>query len=151
MKKSQISSGNVVQQGLKCGISIYVFVYIEEYDSLFDKNNIYIYIYIYTICRHACFSVYASSVQLCNTSRYVTRRYLSTCECSHQTHVGQPGHVNTPRHAQSVMGPKCSNNHEGSELCNIASGHPINSAQRVLNNTEVKERNTICRHACFGV
>ena len=97
--------------------------------------------YIYTTCRHACFGVYASSVQLCNTSRYVTRRYLSTCECSHQTHVGQPGHVNTPRHAQSVMGPECSNNHEGSELCNIASGHPINSAQRVLNNTEVKERN----------
>ena len=43
-------------------------------------------------------------------------------------------------------GPECSNYHEGSELCNIANGHPINSAQRVLNNTEVKERNTICRH-----
>ena len=118
--------------------------------------NIYIYIYIhthiyYTICRHACFGVYVSSVQLCNTSRYVTRPYISTCECSHQTHVGQPGHVNAPRHAQSVMGPECSNYHEGSELCNIANGHPINSAQRVLNNTEVKERNTICRHACFGV
>ena len=122
------------------------------YDIYIYDIYIYIYdIYIYTICRHACFGVYASSVQLCNTSRYVTRRYLSTCECSHQTHVGQPGHVNTPRHAQSVMGPECSNNHEGSELCNIASGHPINSAQRVLNNTEVKERNTICRHACFGV
>ena len=26
--------------------------------------------------------------------------YLSTCECSHQTHVGQPGHVNAPRYAQ---------------------------------------------------
>ena len=111
---------------------------------------IYIYIYmVYTICRHACFGVYALSVQLCNTSRYVTRRYLSTCECSHQTHVGQPGHVNAPGHAQSVMGSECSNNHEGSELCNIASGHPINSAHRVLNNTEVNERNTICRHACF--
>ena len=32
------------------------------------------------------------------------------------------------------------------KLCNIANGHqPINSAQRVLNNTEVKERNTTCR------
>ena len=94
--------------------------------------------------------VYASSVQLCNISRYVTHPYLSTCECSHQTHVGH-GQVDIPRHAQSVMGPECSNYHEGSELCNIANGHPINSAQRVLNNTEVKERNTICRHACFGV
>ena len=81
---------------------------------------------------------------------YVTHPYLSTCECSHQTHVGH-GHVDIPRHAQSVMGPECSNYHEGSELCNIANGYPINSAQRVLNNTEVKERNTICRHACFGV
>ena len=34
--------------------------------------------------------------------------------------------------------------HEGSELCNIASGHPINSERRVLNNTEVKERIYIC-------
>ena len=80
----------------------------------------------------------------------MTHSYLSTCECSHQTHVGH-GHVDIPRHAQSVMGPECSNYLEGSELCNIANGHPINSAQRVLNNTEVKERNTICRHACFGV
>ena len=40
-------------------------------------------------------------------------------------------------------GAECSNYHKGSELCNIANGHPINSAQRVLNNTEVKERNTI--------
>ena len=64
---------------------------------------------------------------------------------------GTNRHVNAPRYAQSVIGPECSNYHEGSELCNIASGHPINSAQRVLNNTEVKERNTICRHACFGV
>ena len=82
---------------------------------------------------------------------YVTRSDLSAHDCSHQTHVGQPGHANTPRHAQSVMGPECSNYHKGSGLCNIANGHPINSAQRVLNNTEVKERNTICRHACFGV
>ena len=76
--------------------------------------------------------------------------FLKSIKCSHQTHVGH-GHVDIPRHAQSVMGPECSNYHEGSELCNIANGHPINSAQRVLNNTEVKERNTICRHACFGV
>ena len=115
-----------------------------------DSTWLNIYIYIYTICRHACFGVYASSVQLCNTSRHVTHPYLSTCECSHQTHVGH-GHVDIPRHAQSVMGPECSNYHKGSELCNIANGHPINSAQRVLNNTKVKERNTICRHACFGV
>ena len=58
------------------------------------------------------------------TSRYVTGLGLSTCECSHQTHVGQHRHVNAPRHAQSVMGPECSNYHEGSELCNIANGHP---------------------------
>ena len=32
-------------------------------------------------------------------------------------------------------------------FCNIANGHPINSAQRVLNNTKVEERNTIGRHA----
>ena len=107
---------------------------------LLQISYIYIYIYIYSICRHACFGVYASSVQLCNTSRYVTHPYLSTCECSNQTHVGH-GNVDIPRHAQSVMGPECSNYHEGSELCNIANGHPINSAQRVLNNTEVKERN----------
>ena len=66
----------------------------------------------------------------------MTHPYLSTCESSHQTHVGH-GHVDIPRHAQSVMGPECSNYHEGSELCNIANGHPVNSAQRVLNNTEV--------------
>ena len=105
-------------------------------------SPIYIYIYIYTICRHACFGVYASSVQLCNTSRYVTHPYLSTCECSHQTHVGH-GYVDIPGHAQSVMGPECSNYHKRSELCNIANGHSINSAQRVLNNTEVKERNIL--------
>ena len=75
--------------------------------------------YIYNICRHACFGVYASSVQLCNTSRYVTQLYLSICECSHQTHVGQHGYFDVPRHAQSVMGPECSNYHEGSELCYI--------------------------------
>ena len=66
------------------------------------------------------FGVYASSVHLCslcNTSKYVTRPYLSTCDCSHQTHVRQPGHANAPRHAQSVMSPECSNYHEGSELC----------------------------------
>ena len=83
-------------------------------------------------------------MQLCNTSRYVTRQYLSTCKCSRHTHVGQPGHTNAPRHVQSVTGPECSNYHQGSELCNIANGHPISSAQRVLNNTEVKEHNTIC-------
>ena len=27
------------------------------------------------------------------------------------------------------MSAECSNNHEGSELCNIASGHPINPTQ----------------------
>ena len=84
-------------------------------------------------------SAFTPRQQLCNTSRYVTLSYLSTCECSHHTPVGQPGHANAPRHAQSVMGPECSNYHEGSELCNIANGHPINSTQRVLNNTEVKD------------
>ena len=74
-----------------------------------------------------------------NTSRYVTGPYLSTCERSHQTQVGQHGHVNAPRHARSVMGPECSNYHDGGELCNIVNGHPISSAQRVHNNTEVKE------------
>ena len=49
------------------------------------------------------FCVYTSSVQLCNTSTNVTRPYLSTCDCSHQTRVGQPGHANAPSHARSVM------------------------------------------------
>ena len=104
-----------------------------------------------TICRHACFGVYASSVQLCNTSRCVTRWYLSTYECSHQTHVGQPATSTHPDMRRVSWSQSAQTTTREVSFCNIASGHPINSAQRVLNNTEVKERNTICRHACFGV
>ena len=46
------------------------------------------------------------------------------------------------------MGPECSNyqNYKGSGHCIIAKGHP-HQLHRVLNNTEVKERNTtIYRH-----
>ncbi len=58
---------------------------------------IYIYIYIYILVQSADMHVSASnsSVQL----------------------VVQHGGINAPRHAQSVMGPDCSNNHKGSELC----------------------------------
>ena len=38
------------------------------------------------------------------------------------------------------MGPECWNYHKGSGLCIIAEGHP-HQLHRVLNNTEVKERN----------
>ena len=61
--------------------------------------------------------MHASSVQLCNTYRYVTHPYLCTCERPHQTHVGQHGYVDVPRHAQSVIGPECSNYHEALQYC----------------------------------
>ena len=107
--------------------------------------------YGYRLQTCACFGVYASSVQLCNTSRYVLlfvimhMRVLSPHAC------GTTRLRHAPRHAQSVMGPESSNYHEGSEPCNIANGQPINSAQRVLNNTAEEERNTICRHAHVSV
>ena len=34
----------------------------------------------------------------------------------------QHGCINASRQAQSVMGPECSNDHKGSELCSIANG-----------------------------
>ena len=43
--------------------------------------------------------------------------YLYTWACSHQAHVVQHESIDASRHAQSVMGPECSNNHKGSELC----------------------------------
>ena len=39
------------------------------------------------------------------------------------------------------MEPECSNYHRGSGLCIIAKGHP-HQLHRVLNNAEVKERNS---------
>jgi hypothetical protein len=36
--------------------------------------------------------------------------------CSRQAHVVQHYGINSSRHAQSVMGPECSNDHKGSEL-----------------------------------
>ena len=53
------------------------------------------------------------------------------------------------------MGPECSNFHKGIGLCIIAKGHPY-ELHRVLNNTEVKERNStkyiyICVCVCIGV
>ena len=44
--------------------------------------------------------------------------------------------------AESDMGPECSNYHKGSGLCIIDKGHP-HQLHGVLNNTEVKERNSI--------
>ena len=44
-------------------------------------------------------------------------------------------------HAQSVMGPECSNDHKGRGLCNIANEHPL--ALRTECSTTPKEHN-IC-------
>ncbi len=57
--------------------------------------------------------------------RYAMTPYLTTRECSHQTHAVQHGDTNASTHAQSVMGPECSNDHKGRGLCNIANEHPL--------------------------
>ncbi len=48
--------------------------------------------------------------------RYVMTLYLTTWECSHQTRAVQHGDINASTHAQSVMGPECSNDHKGRGL-----------------------------------
>ena len=104
-----------------------------------------------TICRHACFGVLRLISAAWYTSTYVAALHLYTCSCSHQAHAVQHNTTNTCGHAQSVIGPECSNDLKGSGLCIIAFRHLLRSA-RVLNNTEVKGHySTICRHACFGV
>ena len=55
--------------------------------------------------------------------------------------------INASRHVQSVMGSKCTNNHKGSELNNIANGQLMDLY--LLYNTEMMDRNTICKYACF--
>ena len=90
-----------------------------------------------TICRHACFGVLRLISAAWYTSTYVAALYLYTCSCSHQAHAVQHNTTNTCGHAQSVIGPECSNNLKGSGLCIIAFRHLLRSA-RVLNNTEVK-------------
>jgi hypothetical protein len=120
-----------------------------------SRSHSYIYIYIYsTICRHACFGVlYASSVQL---GTHLDTRWLSywyTWHLLSQAHVVQHGPSTcASRHAQNDMGLECSNNHEGSELCIIANGHPINSTECSTTPKwrSVVDNSTICRHACFG-
>ncbi len=37
----------------------------------------------------------------------------------------QHGDINASTHAQSIMGPECSNDHKGRGLCNIADEHPL--------------------------
>ena len=89
-----------------------------------DESNCYIYyilyiiyyiLYIYyiysTICRHACFGVLRnSSSTACYTSRYVmTSVYIHT-QLLLPSACGTPRATNASRHAQSIMGPECSNN-----------------------------------------
>ena len=64
--------------------------------------------------------------------------------CSHQAHVVQHEGIDASRHVQSVMGPECSNNHKGSELCIITNSHPLTTPQST-------QYSTICIHACFDV
>ena len=90
-----------------------------------------------TICRHACFGVLRLISAAWYTSTYVAALYLYTRTCSHQAHAVQHNTTNTCGHAQSVIGPECSNDLKGSGLCIIAFRHLLRSA-RVLNNTEVK-------------
>ena len=78
---------------------------------------------------------YASSVQL-GTHPHMWLHCTYTRElCSHQAHAVQHNTTNTCGHAQSVIGPECSNDLKGSGLCIIAFRHLLRSA-RVLNNTE---------------
>ena len=62
----------------------------------------YIYIYILSADMHVSgFTPHQCSfvhTQLHDDS------YITTCECSHQMHVGQHGDINASRHAQSLIG-----------------------------------------------
>ncbi len=72
---------------------------------------------------------------------YVMTPYLTTWECSHQTHAVQHGDINASTHAQSIMGSECSNDHKGRGLCNIADEHPL--ALRTECSTTPKWRSVI--------
>ena len=94
-------------------------------------------------------SMHASSMQL-GTHPHMWLRCIYTCKLA-LTKCTRYNTTNTCGHAQSVIGPECSNDLKGSGLCIIAFRHQLRSA-RVLNNTKVKGHySTICRHACFGV
>ena len=62
-------------------------------------------------------------VQYLQTCIYVRHSYLYHISLLSPRHVVQHDHINASRHAQSVMGPGCSNNHKGCELCIIANRH----------------------------
>ena len=59
-------------------------------------TEIYLPICIYIYHLHTCIFRRLRLISAAlYTSRYVTGSYLSACECSHQTHVGQHGHSQT--------------------------------------------------------
>ncbi len=60
---------------------------------------------------------------------------------AHQTRAVQHGDINASTHAQSVMGPECSNDHKGRGLSNVANEHPL--ALRTECSTTPKLRNVI--------
>jgi hypothetical protein len=103
-------------------------LHFNEYRDFSVHYNIYVHyntyvhynIYVYsTICKHACFGIlYASSVQLI----VHVRSYLYHKSLLLPRHVVQHKNINASRHAQNEMGPECSNDHMGSELC-IAQQH----------------------------
>jgi hypothetical protein len=82
-----------------------------------------------TICRHACFGVLRLISAAWYTSRHAMAFVLIYMTLALPSACGITRAINASRHAQSDMGPECSNNHEGSELCIIANGHPINSTE----------------------
>ena len=74
---------------------------------------VYIYIYIYsTICRHACFGVLRLVSAAWYTSRYAMTFVFVYMQLALPSACGIARAINASRHAQSVMGPECSNNHE---------------------------------------
>ena len=76
-----------------------------------------------TICRHACFGILQLISAAWYTSTHVSAWYLYTWICSHQAHAVQHNTTDTRGHAQSVIGPECSNDLKGSGLCIIAIRH----------------------------
>ena len=62
-------------------------------------------------------------VQYLQTCIYVRHSYLYHMSLLSPRHVVQHDHINASKHAQSVMGPGCSNDHKGCELCIIANRH----------------------------
>ena len=64
------------------------------------------------------------------TSTYVAALLFIHVTCSRQAHAVQHNTTNTCGHAQSVIGPECSNDFKGSGLCIIAFRHLLRSAQQ---------------------